>query len=91
MNETEVIEICRQAVVVMLKVGGPLLLTGLVTGVLISLVQTLTQIQEMTLTFIPKILMVFAVTMLLFPFMIATLSSFAHALADRIVQIGLSG
>ncbi|MCL2469666.1 MAG: flagellar type III secretion system protein FliQ [Alphaproteobacteria bacterium] len=91
MNETEVITICREAIIVMMKVGGPLLLTGLVTGILISLIQTLTQIQEMTLTFIPKILAVFAMTMLLFPFMIATLGGFAHSLADRIVQIGLSG
>ena len=91
MNEAEVIQICREAIIVMLKISAPLLLTGLVVGIIISLVQTITQIQEMTLTFIPKMVLVFAVTIWLFPYMMATLGGFTHSLTDRIVQIGMNG
>lgn len=88
MNEAEVIEICRQAIIVMLKVVGPILLAGLVVGVIVSLIQAVTQIQEMTLTFIPKMLVIFAMTLWLLPFMMSTLGGFTHMLGDRIVQIG---
>ena len=90
MNEAEVIEICRQAIVVMLKVVGPVLLAGLVVGVIVSLLQAVTQIQEMTLSFIPKMLVIFAITIWLLPFMMATLGSFTQSLSDKIVQVGSS-
>ena len=90
MNETEVIEICREAIVVMLKIVGPILLAGLVVGIVVSLVQTVTQIQEQTLTFIPKLLVIFGLTLWLLPFMMATLGGFTTTLTDRIVQIGLN-
>ena len=90
MNETEVIEICREAIVVMLKVVGPILLAGLIVGVVVSLIQTVTQIQEQTLTFIPKVLVIFGLTILLLPFMLQTLEGFTSGLTDRIVQIGTS-
>lgn len=88
MNEVEVIEICRQAILVMLKVVGPVMLVGLIVGVVVSLIQAVTQIQEQALTFIPKMLAIFAVTIWLLPFMMATLGGFTHNLTDRIVQIG---
>lgn len=90
MNESEVIEICREAIIVMLKVVGPILLAGLVVGIIVSLIQTVTQIQEMTLTFIPKMLVIFSITIWLLPFMMSTLGGFTHSLTDRIVQIGLA-
>ena len=90
MNETEVIEIMREAITVMLKVVGPILLAGLVVGVTVSLVQAVTQIQEMTLTYIPKMLVIFGLTIWLLPFMMATLGGFTQSLTDRIVQIGMS-
>ena len=90
MNEAEVIEICREAIVVLLKVVGPILLAGLVVGVVVSLLQAVTQIQEMTLSFIPKMLVIFAMTLWLLPFMMSTLGGFAHTLGDRIIQIGIS-
>jgi len=90
MNEAEVIEICRQAIVVMLKVVGPVLLAGLVVGVIVSLLQAVTQIQEMTLSFIPKMLVIFAITIWLLPFMMATLGGFTQSLSDKIVQVGSS-
>ena len=90
MNEAEVIEICREAIIVMLKVVGPVLIAGLIVGIAVSLVQTVTQIQEMTLTFIPKMLVIFGLTIWLLPFMMATLGGFTHMLTDRIVQIGIT-
>ncbi len=91
MTEAEVIEICREAILVMLKIVGPVLFVGLVVGIIISLIQTITQIQEATLAFIPKMVLMFAVTIWLLPFMMATLGGFTRTLTDRIVQIGLSG
>jgi flagellar biosynthesis protein FliQ len=90
MNEVEVIEICREAIIVMLKVVGPILLAGLTVGIIVSLVQAVTQIQEMTLTFIPKMLVVFGLTIFLLPFMMSTLTGFTQSLTDRIIQIGMS-
>jgi len=88
MNEAEAIEICRQAIVVMLKLIGPIMLAGLIVGVVVSMLQTVTQVQEPALTFIPKMVVVFAITIWLLPFMLATLDGFTHSLTDRIVQIG---
>ncbi len=71
MNEAEVIEICREAIIVMLKVVGPVLLAGLVVGVVVSLFQAVTQIQESTLSFIPKMVVIFMITIWLLPFMMS--------------------
>jgi flagellar biosynthetic protein FliQ len=87
MNETEVIDICRQAIIVMLQVVGPIMTAGLVVGIIVSMVQTVTQIQEQSLTFIPKMLVVFGLTIWLLPFMFATLDTFTHHLTDRIAHI----
>jgi len=91
MNEAEAIEVCREAIIVMLKLVGPIMLAGLVVGIVVSMVQTVTQIQEQALTFIPKMVVVFGITIWLLPFMLATLVGFTHSLTDRIVQIGLNG
>lgn len=88
MNEAEVIEICREAILVMLKLMGPVMLAGLIVGVVVSMIQTVTQIQEAALTFIPKLLVVFGVTIWLLPFMLSTLGGFTHSLTDRIIQVG---
>ena len=88
MNTPEVLDIARDAIIVMLKIGAPILIVALLVGLAISLFQALTQIQEMTLTFVPKILIMFASILLLLPFMITTLSTFTERLADRIVSLG---
>lgn len=90
MNETEVIEICRECIVTMLKIVGPILLAGLIVGITVSLIQAVTQIQEMTLTFIPKMLIICSLTLWLLPFMLSTLTGFTGMLMDKIVQIGMS-
>ena len=58
MNSAEVLEICRHTLLTLLLVGSPVILVALVVGLAISLVQALTQIQEMTLSFVPKIICV---------------------------------
>lgn len=87
MNEAQVIDIARDGVVVMLIVSGPLLLIGLAIGLVIALFQTLTSIQEMTLTFVPKILVVFASMIILLPFMIRHLTEFTYRVMDVIVSL----
>ena len=88
MNSTEVIEIAREAILVALKVGSPILLLALTVGVAIALFQALTQMQEMTLSFVPKILAIFLTGLLVLPFMIATLVGFGESLFRRIALLG---
>lgn len=90
MNESDIIDIARESIMVMMRVGGPILIIGLVIGVLISLVQTVTQIQEATLAFVPKLLVMSVALLLLFPFMMASLTTFTEGLFNRIVAFGQS-
>lgn len=64
MNENVVIDIARQALYLILKVSAPMLITSLVVGLIVSILQTVTSIQEQTLTFVPKLIAVFLVIML---------------------------
>lgn len=88
MNASDVIDVAREAVIVMLKVGAPVLLLALVVGLLISLFQALTQMQEMTLTFVPKAIVIFLSLLLFMPFMLNVLIAFTEGLMDRIVALG---
>ena len=89
MNQTAVIEVGREALVTLLIVGSPVMLIALGVGLVISLFQALTQMQEMTLSFVPKILLIFASLILLIPFMMSTMLTFAERLFDRMVSLGL--
>lgn len=64
MNEIIIIDIAKQAIFLMLKVSAPILITSLVIGLIVSILQTVTSIQEQTLTFVPKLIGVFLVIML---------------------------
>jgi len=75
MDETQIIDFTREAIMLTIKISAPVMLVGLVIGVIISLIQALTQIQEMTLTFVPKIIAIFATIFLMFPAMITLLSA----------------
>lgn len=88
MNEAQLLEVARDALLVTLKISAPLLLVGLLVGVVIALFQALTQIQEMTLTFVPKILVTFVTLLLLLPFMLNTLVEFTRAMLDRAAHGG---
>jgi flagellar biosynthesis protein FliQ len=84
LTTTDVIEISRDALWMTLKIGAPMLLVALVLGLVVSLFQALTQIQEATLSFIPKIVGVFAIMLLTMPFMIESLKVFTYELFHRI-------
>ena len=86
MSPNDAIDIGRDAIVVSLKLGGPIMLLALVVGVVISLIQALTQIQETTLTFVPKIVAILLAMLLLMPFMLTTLTTFTERLFDRVVS-----
>ncbi len=88
MNEQEIIEVAREAILITIQVGMPVMLVGLVVGVSIALVQALTQIQEITLVFVPKILAIFFSIFLFFPGFTIIMIEFMERLADRIVGIG---
>jgi len=89
MNETEIIEIGRETLVVVLTVGGPVLLAALGIGLLVALFQALTQMQEMTLVFVPKILVVVITLIALAPFMVNRMQTFMQQLADKIIGLGM--
>ena len=86
MSPNDAIDIGRDAIVVSLKLGGPIMLLALVVGVVISLVQALTQIQETTLTFVPKIVAILIAMLLLMPFMLTTLTTFTERLFDHVIS-----
>lgn len=88
MNSTEAIEIGRESILVMLKIGAPIMLLALAVGLAIALFQALTSIQEMTLTFVPKIIVIFVGVMLMLPFMLSSLTTFSQGLFDRMVALG---
>ncbi|BAI71847.1 flagellar biosynthetic protein [Azospirillum sp. B510] len=90
MNETEVIEICRTSIVTLVIVCGPILVIMMAVGTVISIFQAVTQISEQTLAMVPKVLLVFGLSILLMPFMLSKLTEFfEHEVADRIVAIGV--
>ena len=69
MTGPEVLDVGREAIITLVVVSAPVMLVGLVVGVAISLLQALTQIQEMTLVFVPKILAIFIAMLIALPFM----------------------
>jgi flagellar biosynthetic protein FliQ len=85
MTSADAVDIARDAIVVSLKLGGPVMLLALVIGLVISLFQALTQIQEMTLTYVPKIVAILLAIIIMLPFMLQTLTSFTERLFDRII------
>jgi flagellar biosynthetic protein FliQ len=87
MNGAEVLDVARDAIFVLLRVSGPLMLVALVTGVTIALFQAITQIQEMTLTFVPKILALFASLLVFLPYMSLLLRDLMVRMADLIASI----
>src|SRR3546814_13037583 len=83
MNAADVLDVSRDAIIVTIQVAAPLMLIALIVGVTISLFQALTQIQEMTLVFVQKILAVFAGGLALIPFILGSLTGLKERFADR--------
>ncbi len=90
MNEGDLGLFARDALIVMLKVAGPVLLVGLAVGLVISMLQALTQINESTLVFIPKLLAVCATIFVLGSFMMQTLGDYARSVFDQVIAVGLA-
>ncbi|MDB5542549.1 MAG: fliQ [Devosia sp.] len=88
MTGATVLDLAREGIWVMILVAGPMMIVGLVVGVVIALFQALTQIQEMTLVFVPKILAIFVTMLLTLPFMGAILGGYMTKLADMIITGG---
>ncbi len=85
MTSGAVLDVARDGIVVFLKAGGPLMIVALVVGLAVSLVQALTQIQEQTLVFVPKILAIFVTLILALPFMSDALNSYMLRISSRII------
>ncbi|WP_428524241.1 flagellar biosynthesis protein FliQ [Roseibium sp.] len=88
MTGPEVLDLARSAVWAMILIAGPTMVIGLLVGVIIALFQALTQIQEMTLVFVPKILAIFVTLLLSLPFMSQVLEGFMAQIAEMILTTG---
>jgi len=84
MTPTTVIDLGRQAVEVTLMISAPLFIAALVTGLLVSIFQAATQINEMTLTFVPKVVSIFITLVLAGPWMITVITDFMRRLLTSI-------
>lgn len=87
MTEHDLYDILHETLWTIIKIAAPPLLTSLVVGFSISLLQALTQIQEMTLSFVPKILAIFFILLLCGPFMAQSLQQLTNMLYDRILHL----
>ena len=88
MTGAEVLDIARDGIWVLIIISAPMMIVGLLIGVVIALFQALTQIQEMTLVFVPKIIAIFVTMLLTLPFMGAMMQGFMNRVADMIVVGG---
>jgi flagellar biosynthetic protein FliQ len=88
MNQAEIIDIAREAILLVIQISMPVMLVGLLVGVTIALVQALTQIQEITLVFVPKILAIFLAIFVFLPGFAIVMVSFMERIADKIIGMG---
>ena len=87
MNGAQVIDIGRDAIWLAIQLAAPMLLVGLAVGVMVGLLQTLTQIQEQTLIFVPKVLSVFLTLLISMPLMGMLMADFMRQIASRIASL----
>ncbi|HSP26483.1 MAG TPA: flagellar biosynthesis protein FliQ [Saliniramus sp.] len=83
-----ILDVARDGIYTFLKVGAPVMLVALAVGLAISLVQALTQIQEQTLVFVPKIIAVFTSLIIFLPLMSDALGAYMNRIAERIISGG---
>ncbi len=86
MNDSQVIAIAGEALWTALLVSAPILVVSLVIGVVVSIFQAMTQVNEATLTFVPKLLGVFAVSAIMGPWMIGTMVQYTHRIFATLPQ-----
>ncbi|MDQ1266667.1 MAG: flagellar biosynthesis protein FliQ [Bacteroidota bacterium] len=87
MTEEMVMQIVKDAFYYVILISGPLLLTSLVIGLLISIFQAATSISEQTLTFVPKLIAVFVISVLVLPFMLSNIKTFMIQMFQMIPTI----
>lgn len=87
MNEIFVSEIFSNAIYYILILSAPMLLTALIVGLVISIFQATTQIQEQTLSFVPKVVAIFIVLILAGPWLLRTLVEYTQSLFEQIVNL----
>ena len=87
MTPTDVVDVAREAIWVLLQIASPIMLVALGVGLVVALVQALTQIQEMTLAFVPKILAIFLSLIIFFPFMISSMIDLMEQISQRIAAL----
>jgi flagellar biosynthetic protein FliQ len=85
MTGPEVLDVARDGVLTLIYVCAPMMIVGLAVGVAIGLLQALTQVQEMTLVFVPKIIAIFVTFMLSLPFMGSLMAGYMNRVAERII------
>jgi flagellar biosynthetic protein FliQ len=88
MTGADIFDIARDGIVTLVLTAAPVMVVGLMVGVLVGLFQAVTQIQEATLVYVPKILAIFATMLITFPFMGAQLSGYFARMMDRIASGG---
>jgi flagellar biosynthesis protein FliQ len=84
MNEVDALELVRTAIWTVILASGPAVVAAMAVGIVIALLQALTQVQEVTLTFVPKILAIFVVMILMAPFIASQLFAFSELVFKRI-------
>ena len=87
MNGAEVLDIGRDAIWLAIQLAAPILLVGLVVGILVGMLQTVTQIQEQTLIFVPKVVAGFISLLIFLPLMGMLMSDFMRHIANRIAAL----
>lgn len=84
MNEADALDIVQAAIWTVLAASGPAVIAAMIVGVTVALLQALTQVQEITLTFVPKILAVFAAVAISAPFIGSQISVFTNLIFSRV-------
>lgn len=85
MDEAEIVGLARQAIWMTLQISMPIMIIGLAVGLIVALFQALTQIQEMTLAFVPKIIAIFAAIYVLMPMFAINMTEYMEYLSDAII------
>lgn len=88
MSPDDVLVIANDAIFTLLKLGAPILGVALAVGLVVSLFQALTQMQEMTLSFVPKVAAMAGTLLIFFPYMMTTITGFGERLFERIAGMG---
>lgn len=88
MSTNDILEVGTDAILTLLMVGSPIMGVALAVGLMISLIQALTQMQEQTLSFVPKVTAMVVTFMLFLPFMMSTITDFAERMFERAATLG---